>query len=310
MCDNTAMEKTYVLLQDMLLQRMPTAGDYPTPVQGFVLHRRDIPNVPENCFNKPILAVTIQGAKRTVVGTEEYQYGVGSCLLAGIDMPNMNYLTEASAEKPYLVLSLDLDTHLTSQLVAQIPAPSLPATPHKGTAIAPTDPEVLQAFLRLMELLDKPQHLSALAAIIVREIHLRLLLGPLGGLLRTINTQGTQSNQIFRGINWLRENFKEQLDVDALSQKLNMAPPTFRKHFKTVTSMSPTQYHKHLRLYEAQRLMLENRADASSASYAVGYESLTQFNREYKRLFGDPPSRNVSQLRSLRFPTAHKGHEA
>lgn len=149
----------------------------------------------------------------------------------------------------------------------------------------------------LLELLDKPPQTPLLAPITVRGIHLLLLLGPQGDFMKAINTHGTRSNRVFQGINWLRDNFAQPLDVDGLARKVNMAPPTFRKHFKAVTSMSPTQYHKHLRLYEAQRLMLENRKDATSAGYAVGYESLTQFNREYKRLFGDPPQRNVSQLR-------------
>lgn len=291
------MERTNARLKQMLLQRMREPGDYPTTIPGLVLHRRDETNIPESCFNRPILALTIQGAKRTVVGTEEYRYGEGNCLLAGVDMPNMSYLTEASPEKPYLVISLDLDSHLTTQLAAQLPSSDTQGGPVKASAAAPTDPEVLKAFLRMVELLDKPEQIPTLAPIMLREVHLLLLLGPQGELLRAINTHGTQNNQVFQGINWLRDNFKEPLDVDELAKRVNMAPPTFRKHFKAVTTMSPTQYLKHMRLYEAQRLMLENRIDATSAGHAVGYESLTQFNREYKRLFGDPPQRNVSQLR-------------
>ncbi len=296
--DENEVERVNALLKAALTRRMAAPGDYPTPIPGFILHRRDETNKPENCFNRPILAVTVQGSKRTVVGNEEYRYGAGNSLLAGVDMPNMSYLTEASPEKPYLVMSLDLDSHMTAQLAAQIPSSSRKAgDSFKGTAVTPTDPEVLKAFLRLLELLDKPEQIPVLSPLIMREIHLRLLLGPQGELLKAINTQGTHSNQVFRGINWLRDNFREPLDVDALARQVNMAPPTFRKHFKTVTSMSPTQYHKHLRLYEAQRLMLEDNEDATRAGYAVGYESLTQFNREYKRLFGEPPIRNVSQLR-------------
>ncbi len=296
--DNKAMDmaKDTALLVSMLMQRLPHHGDFHTDIPELVLHRRDIVQKPENCFNKPTLAVTVQGAKRTVVGNEEYRYGAGNSLLAGVDMPSMSYITEASAEKPYLVLALTLDSHLTAQLAAQLPATQTQSTVKKGTAVSPTDPEILKAFLRLMELLDKPEQIPVLAPIILREIHLRLLLGPMGGVLKSLNTQGTQSNQVFQGINWLRENFQEPLNVEALARFVNMAPPTFRKHFKAVTTMSPTQYHKHLRLYEAQRRMLEQHEDATSAGYAVGYESLTQFNREYKRLFGEPPARNVSHL--------------
>lgn len=295
--EKDSTDRIYARLQEALLRRMPEPCDYPTPIPGFVLHRRDVINKPENCFNKPILAVTIQGSKRTVVGNEEYRYGAGNCLVAGVDMPNMSYITDASAEKPYLVISLDLDSNLIAQLAARIPPSTNQQNSLGGAIVAPTDPEILKACYRLVELLDKPEQIPLLAPITLQDIHLLLLLGPQGGLLKAINTNGTQSNQIFQGINWLRENFMQPLDVDELAKKVHMAPPTFRKHFKAVTTMSPTQYLKCLRLYEAQRLMLENEKDASSAGYAVGYESLTQFNREYKRLFGEPPQRNISHLR-------------
>jgi hypothetical protein len=205
---NNDVENTNAELKEMLFQRMPAPGDYPTLVPGFVLHRRDVPNKPENCFNRPILAVTIQGAKRTVVGNEEYRYGAGNCLLSGVDMPNMSYLTEASPKKPYLVMSLDLDSHLTSQLAAQIPPAKTPVSSLRGSVVAPIDPDVLKAFLRLMKLMDKPEQIPVLSSIILREIHLRLLLGPMGELLKAIYTQGTHRNQISHGINWLRDNFK------------------------------------------------------------------------------------------------------
>lgn len=184
---------------------------------------------------------------------------------------------------------------MITQLAAQIPARHVPAT--GNSVISPSDPEVLKAFLRLLELEDKPEQIPVLSPMIVREIHFRLLAGPQGNLLRTISTLGTQSNRVAQAIAWIRNNFKDPLEVDTLAGKVHMSLPTFRKHFKLVTSMSPTEYHKRLRLYEAQRLMLEENTDATNASYAVGYESPNQFNREYKRLFGDPPQRNVSQLR-------------
>ena len=298
------MEKTYATLTGKLLRRMSAPGNYPTPITGFATNRRDEINKPENCWNRPILALTMQGAKRVVVGNEEYRYGAGNCIVAGIDMPHLSYLTEASPEKPYLVMTLELDSHMVTQLAARIPpakaggaAAGVAREVTSGTAVMPTDPEILKAFIRLLDLLDTPEQIPLLAPLTIREIHLLLLLGPQGDLLRSLNTQGTHSNQVFQGINWLRDNFMQPLDVEELAKKMNMAPPTFRKHFKAVTSMSPTQYLKHLRLYEAQRRMLEDDEDATSAGYAVGYESLTQFNREYKRLFGDPPQRNVSQLR-------------
>lgn len=270
-------------------------GDYPLTVPNVTLHRRHNTHTPENCFYRPIVGLTLQGAKRTVIGNREYRYGAGNCIVTGVDMPSINYITDASAERPYLVVSLYLDIHLVSQLAPQVPARA--GNADGNSVVAPTDPEVLGAFLRLVELEEKPEQIPVLAPLIVREIHFRLLTGPQGNLLRAISTHGTQSNRIAQAINWIRNNFKNDLEVESLAGQVHMSPPTFRKHFKLVTSMSPTEYHKRLRLYEAQRLMLEENSDAINACYAVGYESAGQFNREYKRLFGDPPQRNVSRLR-------------
>ena len=136
---------------------------------------------------------------------------------------------------------------------------------------------------------------------IIREIHFRLLNGPQGELLRLTNTTGTLSNQVFRAITWIRNNFAAPLEVDSLARNVNMSPPSFRRHFREVTTMSPTQYLKRLRLYEAQRLMLEEESDAANASYAVGYESPSQFSREYKKLFGEAPQRDIARLRQEAF---------
>lgn len=284
-------------LKELILPKMPTAGDYPTPIEGLVLHRRDQTYQQENCFNGPILAVTLQGFKRTIVGNEEYRYGAGNSLVAGVDMPTMSHITEASSEEPYLVISLGLNNYLTAQLLAELPTLKQQQRSFKRLAVAKTDHEVLQALLRLVKLLDKPEQIPILAPMIIREIHFRLLLSEQGDQLIAINTQGTQSNQISTAINWLLNHIKQPLNIDELASTVNMAPSTFRKHFKNVTTMSPSQYHKHLRLYEAQRLMFVEKTDVTRAALAVGYESPIQFNREYKRLFGDPPLKNVNQLR-------------
>ena len=282
------------LLRAQLQRHLQEQGDCPLAA-GVTFHRRHATNTPENCFYRPIFGLTLQGAKRTVIGKDEYRYGAGHCIVTGVDMPSINYITDASPEKPYMVVSLHLDFHLISQLVAQVPA--LPAKASGHSLVCPTDPEVLKAFLRLVSLEEKPEQIPVLAPMFIREIHFRLLTGAQGGLLRTICTVGSQSNRIAKAITWIRNNFKEPLEVEGLAGSVYMSVPTFRKHFKLVTSMSATEYHKRLRLYEAQRLMLEENSDAAKACYAVGYENPHQFNREYKRLFGDPPQRNVSQLR-------------
>ncbi|MDW6003258.1 AraC family transcriptional regulator [Vibrio mangrovi] len=292
------MSAGFEQLREQLLQRMPEPGNYPTPVSSVMLCRRNKSHQPENCFNKPILAMTVQGSKRTVVGNEVHHYTVGQALLAGIDMPSMSYQLDATPEHPYLVISLELDMHLISLLSAQLPK-STPTQIGKGAVIIDVEPELRHSFSRLVDLFDKPEQVPVLAPVILQEIYLQLLLGPHGNFLKSINTQGTHGHQISQAIHWLRSNFHQPLNVDELAAMTHMASSTFRKHFKGVTTMSPTEYHKHLRLYEAQRLMLEDHQDASTAGYSVGYESPTQFNREYKRLFGEPPQRNISRLMSV-----------
>ncbi len=296
--DHAGLERTKNLLKEKLLRWMPGSGRYPTAIEGLTIFRRDEANQPENCFYKPLVAVIVQGFKRSIIGSEEYRYGENHCLVTGVDIPSVNYVTVASPEHPFLGLSLSLDKYLTTQLAAEIPPSSrLGNGSYKGMAVAEVDPDVLDAFLRLAELLEKPEQIPVLAPMVIREIHYRLLIGPQGERLRMVNTHGTQSNQIARTITWLRDNYKEPLQVDELARKVNMATSTFHRHFREVTTLSPLQFQKRLRLYEAQRLMLAENEDAAIAGLAVGYESPTQFNREYKRQFGEPPHRHVSQLK-------------
>src|SRR5208337_180744 len=267
--DRAGRARTNNLLKEKLLRWMPGTGDYPTAIEGFTIFRRDEANQPENCFYKPLVAVIVQGFKRSIIGSEEYRYGENHCLVTGVDIPSVNYVTVASPEHPFLGLSLSLDKLLTTQLAAEIPPSSrLGNGSYKGMAVAEVDPDVLDAFLRLAELLEKPEQIRILAPMIVREIHYRLLIGPQGEHLRMVNTLGTQSNQIAKTITWLRDNYKEPLQVDELARKVNMATSTFHRHFREVTTLSPLQFQKRLRLYEAQRLMLAEDEDAALAALA------------------------------------------
>lgn len=291
-------EKASSLLKEKLLRWAPAPGVHRTAVEGLRISRRDEPVNCENSFSDPLVAVIVQGFKRSIIGSEEYRYGENQCLVAGVDMPSTSYITSASPERPFLVVSLTLDKALITRLAAETALPGGPDKGcRKGISVADVDPDVLDAFLRLVELLERPEQIPVLAPLITREIHYRLLAGPQGGHLRRLNTHGTQGNQIAKAITWLRANFKEPLQVDRLAGFVNMATSTFHRHFKEVTSLSPLQFHKRLRLYEAQRLMLAESENATSAALAVGYESSTQFNREYKRLFGEPPKRDMRRGR-------------
>ncbi len=292
------LARTNSLLKEKLLLRLPEPGRYPTAIEGFMISRRHDAKELENCVYKPLVAVVLQGSKRSVIGSEEYRYGENHCLVIGVDIPSANHVLFASPEKPFLAMTLDLDKYLITQLAAEIPPSSrFENGSYKGMAVVEVDPDVLDAFLRLVELLDRPEQIPVLAPMIIREIHYRLLIGPQGERLRMINTLGTQSNQIARSITWLKENYKEPLQVDELARKVNMATSTFHRHFRQVTTLSPLQFQKRMRLFEAQRRMLVENEDASIAALAVGYESPTQFNREYKRQFGEPPHRHVNQIR-------------
>ena len=274
------------------LDHCPAPGDHPTAIAGVAFYRRDEINKADNCFYKPLASVILQGRKRSIWGNREYHYGRGQSIVNGVDMPSASFITEASPEKPFLAASLEIDSQLVTRLSAEVPPPK-PAESFGTVAIAGTGAELLDAYLRLARLLDKPEQIPMLAPLIIREIHYRLLIGPQGEQLRLVNTLGSQSNQVAQAISWLKKNFTRPLEIDELARRVNMATSTFHRHFRNVTSLSPLQYQKYLRLYEAQRLMMVEKADALNASLAVGYESPTQFNREYKRLFGEPPRRDV-----------------
>lgn len=282
-------------LRDIVLNRVMVPGDHPTAVNEMGFHRRDETNKADNCFFKPLASIVIQGHKRSIWGNQEYRYGEGQCVVNGVDMPSSSFVTEASPQKPFLVVSLALDSQLITRLSAEIPPSAKSNEILSSISVAETDPDLLDAYLRLARLLEKPEQIPMLAPLIIREIHYRLLIGPQGEQLRLVNTLGSQSNQVALAIIWLKRNYKKPLQVDELARRVNMATSTFHRHFRSVTTLSPLQYQKYLRLYEAQRLMMVEKADAVNASLAVGYESATQFNREYKRLFDEPPHRDVAR---------------
>jgi len=288
-CDNLA---------DYLLKYTPESGSFPTKIQGFRISRRDKPDHIERCIVKPVVIVDVQGKKRLVIGKTQYEYRAGQTVILGMDIPADSCVLEASPKKPYVSMLLDLDAALITQILAELPKENMDTPNLLAVACSETDPAVLEAFIRLVELLDNPDHIQYLSPLIIREIHYRLLTGPLGKHIRAIHTLGTQSNQIAHAIAWLEKNYKAPLKVEALAKHVKMAVSTFHRNFKLITSLSPLQFQKKLRLLEAQRLMLTEGKDAITASYKVGYESPTQFNREYKRMFGNSPAKDVKDILS------------
>lgn len=290
-------ENSWAILKDAILQGTPArSGIYPTPVRGFQFYRQTGSTDPRQSFHRPAVIVVVQGKKRVRIGQDEHYYGENICFVCGVDMPVSSCVMEASEEKPYLALSLSLDAGLIANLASQIPPATTPAVFFRGAAPQELDPDLLDSFVRLMELTKKPEQLPVMEDLLIREIHYRLLNSSFGSVLRALNTFGSQGHQITRAIAWLKEYYKQPLLVEELAGRLNMAPSTFHKYFKNITTLSPLQYQKRLRLGEAQRLMLSGEYDVTQAAMAVGYESVTQFIREYKRLFGDPPRRNIMKI--------------
>ena len=292
-------DRSRAALKEILLRRLPEGGSYPSSVERLTLHRYNSGDAPKPRFYDPVVIVVVQGRKCVRIGSEDIPYGENTCFIAGVNMPVSSCVMEASEEKPYLSMSLDLDKSLIATLAAKVPPfPDHGAYFPAGAVVQPISPELLDAFLRLLELEENPGQSPVLADLVTQEIHYRLLTSPFGKQLRMLNTFGSQSNQISLAIAWLRENYKEALHVEELAGRLNMATSTFHKHFKDITTLSPLQYQKRLRLSEAQRLMLSDNMDVTQAAYAVGYESATQFNREYKRLYGESPRKDVTRIKA------------
>jgi AraC-like DNA-binding protein len=285
-------------IKDIILKHLPQTGSYTTSnLGGMFPYRNDVGNKIEHCFFSPSIVAIIQGQKRATVGSEKIIYGKNQCLVTGVDLPVAGYITNASHENPHLAVVLPVDKFLISQLLAELPPVGVEDISFKALATCDLDEHTLDAFLRLLKLIDTPDQVKVLAPMIIREIHFRMLTGPLGSQLRMICTYGTQSHQIVQAVDWLKKNYAKPLKIGDLADWVNMSSSTFRKQFKLVTTLSPLQYQKRLRLYEAQRLMLSGAHNATTACYAVGYESPTQFNREYKRVFGEPPRANIRKLR-------------
>jgi AraC-like DNA-binding protein len=271
-----------------------------TAISALSLSRRDAPTQPTSYMYEPSICLIAQGAKRVLLGDDTYVLDVHHFLITSVDLPTVVQIIKASREKPYLGLILKLDRREISQLMVDSNLPSPRAQQSsRGMAIGEVTLPLLIAFQRLIDLLAEPQDIPILAPIIQREILYRLLVGDQGARLRQIASAGSQSHQIAQAIDWLKSHYPLPLRIDDLAAQVHMSTSTFHHHFRALTAMSPLQYQKWLRLNEARRLMLTERLDAATAAFQVGYESPSQFSREYSRVFGAPPLRDITSLRQM-----------
>lgn len=283
------------------IARYTEQGDlYTTAIPGLSLFRREEQSEPISGMYEPSICLAVQGAKRVILGDDSFVYDSHRYLITSVDLPTIVQILEASPEKPYLGIRLKFDLKEISQLMvdSNLPQPRQQQS-SRGMATGEMTQQIVNAFVRLIDLLDDEKDIPILAPVIQREIIYRLLVGDQGERLRQIATAGSQSQHIAKAIGWLKSNYRQAVSMDDLATLANMSVSTFHHHFRSLTALSPLQFQKQLRLQEARRLMLAERLDAANAAFQVGYESPSQFSREYNRLFGAPPLRDISKLRQM-----------
>jgi len=274
-------------------------GLHPTGIDRLEFQRQESAPSVLHGVAEPIFAILLQGKKKAMLGEETYCYAAAQYLVVSVDLPLSGFVVEATPEKPYLGFKLSLDPlQLCDIITAQASLnTSKKETSVRGLFVSTADALLLDCALRLTKLLDTPQDISMLAPMIIREIYYRLLMGEQGESVRQIATSGSNMQRIAEVIQLIKTDFAQPMRIESLAEQASMSPSSFHYHFKEVTSMSPLQYQKQLRLLEARRLMLSENSDASNAAYQVGYESPSQFSREYSRMFGAPPIRDIERLR-------------
>jgi AraC-like DNA-binding protein len=251
------------------------------------------------CVCEPILAIVVQGKKEALLGGETYRYGAAQYLVVSVDLPINGFVVEASPDKPYLGFKLSLDRCQLCDIITQThPAATKKESSVRGLFVSNASLPLIDCAIRLTRLLDTPQDIPFLAPMIIREIYYRLLMGEQGEAVRQIATSGSNMQRIAEAIKLLADDFTKPMRIENLAEQVSMSVSSFHHHFKKVTSMSPLQYQKQLRLLEARRLMLAQNYDALNAAYQVGYESPSQFSREYSRMFGAPPIKDIERLRT------------
>jgi len=274
----------------------------PTFVDGLTITASDAPTAPRPGMAEPSLAVVVQGTKRTVVGDGVFDYGAGEYLVIQLEVPVVGQVTEASPGSPFLGFGLRLDpTEIATLLLDSVTTSDRTDRvdrPASGAGTAAAEQRLLAAAAHLLGLLDAPQDAPILAPLYRREVLWRLLTGPQGGLVRQIGLADGNLSHIARTVRRLRENYQEQIRIEELAGLAGMSLSTFHRHFRTVTRMTPIQYQKTIRLQEARAALLASRGDVSEVAHQVGYDSVSQFSREYRRFFGAPPGRDAVRLRA------------
>jgi len=294
----TAMAERQQELSARVAQLTPFDGTHQSALPSLALTRGSVPTLCVPTVYQPCLAIVVQGRKRALLNDEVFHYDALNYLVVSVTLPGMGQVLEASPEHPYLSLRLNLDLEEIARLVLELGdrGPS-PATADRGLFVARLDEPLLDAVLRMVKLLEAPDDIDVLAPVIQREINYRVLRGELGHRLVDLAQSEGSNHRIVRAIEWLKHRYAAPLHIGELANAMHMSPSALHHRFKAVTAMSPLQYQKHLRLHEARRLMFADGIECATAGHRVGYESASQFSREYRRLFGAPPRAEIARLR-------------
>jgi AraC-like DNA-binding protein len=293
---NAGMASALSELQS-LIARHARPGDPTTVLPGLRTTMSPVPTELTHHVSEPSLGLVVQGAKRTVVGDRVFEYGAGDFVITSVDLPIASRITHASTARPYLGCGMTLQPGAIASLLLEAPGvDDLVATPC-GMGVHPAPAELLEAAVRLLRLLDSPRDASVLRPLIEREILWRLLCGPQGARVRQIGLADSRLAQVSHAIRHLRQHYAEAVSIDELAGLATMSVSSFHRHFRAVTAMTPIQFQKQIRLQEARARLLADADDVAAVGFAVGYDSPSQFSREYSRMFGAPPGRDIARLR-------------
>nr|WP_316638954.1 AraC family transcriptional regulator [uncultured Roseateles sp.] len=282
----------------LLIARHSRSAQAPATMSGIKLVSVEAPTELAHHVMEPIFAVVAQGAKRAVLGDKVFEYGAGQYLVVSVDLPIAGHVFRASPAQPYLSVGLALKpTAITSLLLEMAAGDQLPTEP-AGLGVSSAPAELLEPVVRMLRLLDHPRDASVLGPMLEREILWRLLNGEQGAMVRQIGLADSRLSQISRAIRWIRAHHAKPVRIEELAEMVAMSASSFHRHFRAVTTMSPLQFQKLIRLQEARARLLAETEDIAAVGFSVGYDSPSQFSREYSRLFGAPPGRDVARLRA------------
>ncbi|MEM8985236.1 MAG: AraC family transcriptional regulator [Pseudomonadota bacterium] len=267
-------------------------------IPGLVLHKLDQPSELVPLIYEPSVCLILQGKKRTVIGDEVLDYGAGSCLVIAAELSALGQVTQATVNKPFLAAVMSINTALLSEVIQKTPN-SVDSSKADSFALRSASDLLIETWRRLLAMLERPEEIPALAPLCERELLYRLLTGPIGPLLRQVGATDSDLSRIRQTMEYIRNNHADRIEVSAMANLAGMSLTTFHRRFKTVTGVSPLQYQKQVRLHEAKRCLVAREGNASSVAFRVGYESTSQFSREYRRMFGMPPMQDAAAAREL-----------